>query len=50
MTEEIQVRFDLINDLVGYLNNPSLKVEDITKYLTLKTFHLYGAYSVYIYK
>lgn len=50
MTQDIQVRFDLINDLVGFLNNPSLKVEDITKYLTLKTFHLYGAYSVYIYK
>jgi DNA-binding CsgD family transcriptional regulator len=50
LTQDIQVRFDLINDLVGFLNNPSLKVEDITKYLTLKTFHLYGAYSVYIYK
>lgn len=50
MSKEIQVRFDLINDLVGYLNNPSLKVEDITQYLTLKTFHIYGAYSVYIYK
>lgn len=50
LSKEIQDRFDLINDLVGFLNNPNLTVQDLTKYLTLKTFHIYGAYSVYVYK
>lgn len=50
MSKEIQDRFLLINDLVDYLNNPNLAVPDLTQYLTLKTFHLYSAYSVYIYK
>ena len=50
MTKEIQDRFALINELVSYLNNPNLAVPDITQFLTLKTFHIYGAYSVYIYK
>lgn len=50
MTKEIQDRFNLIHELVEYLNNPNLAVEDLTKFLTLKTFHIYGAYSVYVYK
>lgn len=48
MTKDIQDRFELINDLVGFLNNPSLSLQDLSKFLTLKTFHIYGAYAVYI--
>ena len=50
MSKEIQEKFELISDLVNYLNNPNLNVQDLAKFLTLKTFHIYNAYAVFFMK
>ena len=41
-------RFVLINELVTYLNQPNLSYQDLTRYLTLKTFSDCSAHAVYI--
>ena len=50
MSKEIQEKFELISDLVNYLNNPNLNVQDLAKFFTLKTFHIYNAYAVFFMK
>lgn len=48
MLQRIQERFGLIDDLVSFVNNSMLTVQDLSQYLTLKTFHIYGAYATYL--
>jgi DNA-binding CsgD family transcriptional regulator len=48
MPEKISDRLNKINELVAFLNRPVLTLEDLTRYLTLKTFSSFGAFALYI--
>ena len=48
MTVEIEDRFARISTFIEYLNNVNISIQDLTKFLTLKTFNSYSAYAVYM--
>ena len=48
MIIEIEDKFTRISTLIEFLNNPNISTQDLTKFLTLKTFNSYGAYAVYM--
>ena len=48
MSSEIEDRFTRISTFIEFLNNINISIQDLTKFLALKTFNSYGAFAVYM--
>ena len=48
MLESLEDRFTLVSELVTFLGDPNVSFNDLTKFLTLKTFGSCGAKAVYL--